>query len=477
MSEIKIPVNSEVLITQLTNMQTLKTDELSEVSLTYNTPGVILCSFPDAYTGTPPVPALSNFESSNFVIEPTTHIAEGGNPLTQVDIGSIPAGSTTLSHGGAALTKDGKLVKIKANQPWIVAAPSTPGIAPDPTINIQYQIDGSGWTPAARASVAEYPDDFALPLGAYALTDPYISKFNRNSGNIMVNVILAPATTIINYFWIDYLQIPTQETGTVVNDQNDPSMNWYSKYIDGYQIFVTAGVTPVPPAGHADTAILLGQITVNTTGIVGGTVDYSYREYSQRLANTITGNVGGLVDIPATYANDEDVTLDDHIKAKGNGTVTPTNPHGLTAGDIGVSNNTLRVIASSPDTLTLADGILLVDATAGSLVISLPVANASTNGVRFTFRRIDATINTVTIQSTDSSTIETGATTLLIPINTAVSLVYDSAIAKWWIYSLYNTGLLLGSNGVSGTFTSAGGSAKTITVVNGQITSSSPALS
>lgn len=92
------------------------------------------------------------------------------------------------------------------------------------------------------------------------------------------------------------------------------------------------------------------QFTVNfSTGVVtfnaantGASVTINYlvthtrRQYALAKSNSVGGAVS-LNDRPASYEAGSVVTLSEHINARGVGVISPTNPHGTTAADIGLS--------------------------------------------------------------------------------------------------------------------------------------------
>lgn len=83
---------------------------------------------------------------------------------------------------------------------------------------------------------------------------------------------------------------------------------------------------------------------------------------------------------------------------------------------------------------TVADGVILADASAGSITITLPAANAAAAGRAVTLRvkRKDAVAaNTVTITRAGADTLEGGTSTTLAPLNSK-DFVSDGATA-WWI--------------------------------------------
>lgn len=134
-----------------------------------------------------------------------------------------------------------------------------------------------------------------------------------------------------NYIWIDYLLVTDESVFTL---QRATNAKQFYKQDDGYYITVTTVNTP-PTA----TSVYLGSVNLSGFGVVSGsTIDMSGRSSSliREKRVKIKTPLANLSDATATYGFNQELTLDDHIKAVGSGTVTPQNPHGTTLGDIGV---------------------------------------------------------------------------------------------------------------------------------------------
>jgi hypothetical protein len=89
------------------------------------------------------------------------------------------------------------------------------------------------------------------------------------------------------------------------------------------------------------------------------------------------------------------------------------------------------------DTAQLTDQVIFIDATAGNVTVTLPLANALGAGKtqRLAFKRIDSSGNTATIQRGGSNTIEGSTTTPLAALG-GKDVVSDS-VSAWWIVSDY----------------------------------------
>ena len=73
------------------------------------------------------------------------------------------------------------------------------------------------------------------------------------------------------------------------------------------------------------------------------------------------------------------------------------------------------VFSDSPYALLATDGIILVDATAGNVVINLPIVATTLSGKQWIIKKIDVSANTVTINAVAlASTLIEGATTMVI---------------------------------------------------------------
>lgn len=92
-----------------------------------------------------------------------------------------------------------------------------------------------------------------------------------------------------------------------------------------------------------------------------------------------------------------------------------------------IFEHTTLVTKTSDYTITDADGIVIVDATTGNVMITLPTA-VGLEGRQYTVKRIDASINTVTVQGAE--TIDDAANQLLNQYN-ALTIVSDDT--EWWI--------------------------------------------
>ena len=80
--------------------------------------------------------------------------------------------------------------------------------------------------------------------------------------------------------------------------------------------------------------------------------------------------------------------------------------------------------------MTTADGVILVDATAGPVIITLPAA-AGNDGFRATIKKIDTTAHIVTIAPAGSETIDGNANLTISAPYTSIELISDGA--NWFV--------------------------------------------
>lgn len=155
----------------------------------------------------------------------------------------------------------------------------------------------------------------------------------RSTGSL--NVPLTPNSD--NYVWIDYLGTIDDSIFTL---QKISNAKQFYKQTDGYEI--TATITNTPPSVSS---VLLARVNLTGSGRVVNSIDETVRQFSKikDFRVRITTNRVDRTDVPAVYNTGEiELFLDDHIHAIGNGPVTPQNPHGLTATDIGLTATTIE---------------------------------------------------------------------------------------------------------------------------------------
>jgi len=161
--------------------------------------------------------------------------------------------------------------------------------------------------------------------------------------------------------------------------------------------------------------------------------DYVWKRWFQRLSENLgTGSTSGtFTALDFTSSNLTSIVTRNHndlASIQGGESsqyyhLTDNEHSGLTA------VNTITN-ADSPLTATSTHGTILCDATSGSITINLPATSGIT-GRRFTIKKIDASVNTITIDGNASETID-GATTKVLSAQWAhVTITNDGS--NWFI--------------------------------------------
>ena len=326
----------------------------------------------------PGVLKLPTTISSNFIIEV--------NSNDTINVGYIPANEANAPFGGVAIDKNGKTISIMSNQAYVGSEEA----------DTTFDIANSVWTP----SRADDPD-----LAGYGpMTD---FGYKRNSGNYNIPITSGK----VNYVYIKYIEIVKQNSDS---SQTVDGVNYETEYTDGYCIKVTIEeltddewilLGQVDAAGNADNSMMqLGYLN-------GSTVGAPY--YAQT----------GLYNYPTLSGSYID--LETHINALGTGIPSATNPHGISAADIGANVNNAGFTAVDTQTAS-ADGvytidsplldltvegaaqaydIVLIDATNApqnsTVAIRLPEASINTTAYKYTFRNIGESTDTVVILSSE----------------------------------------------------------------------------
>ena len=101
-----------------------------------------------------------------------------------------------------------------------------------------------------------------------------------------------------------------------------------------------------------------------------------------------------------------------------------------------IISTTRAVSATYPVALT--DEVILADATAAAFVVTLPTA-ASVPGRRITVKKIDASVNAVTVAS-GGGTIDGAVSIALTAQNWALTVI--SGGANWWVVNQVAAGIL-----------------------------------
>lgn len=98
----------------------------------------------------------------------------------------------------------------------------------------------------------------------------------------------------------------------------------------------------------------------------------------------------------------------------------------------GITDSNRTTVTASASLLTTQCGILLVDCTSGSVVLTLPISGTSTDEARYRIRRIDATYaNTLTVQRGGTDTIEGGTSSYSIGCGGELSFKMPGGDTNW----------------------------------------------
>lgn len=379
---------------------------------------------------TPGVLFLPNNISKNFAIEPSW--TSGAN--VTITIGYINSGNTNAPFGGVAVDNLGRYIIINKNEAYVA--------------NTKWD-STNGWGTAR-------PTDPDLSYTAPDNQGP-TEGYYRNSGNynipVLINNQLTGKTENINYVYIKYQQIVSVDGNTtqITSTDNITSFGAETHYVSGYQIkLVNPNYSTYNPSTDADDVlkadgwIKIGEVypesegsgnytatssTGNASIPTPGYTQYGYLNGSF-VGSPFSGLVGGGPNMIYPQSG-EYIDLSTHVNAIGTGTVSSTNPHGLTAADIGVNISAINVYAATtvvaqPGTSYSMDNPLLnlaeTDGTAQSyntifidantntsnITIRLPEANAEHASYRYTFKRIDSdNTNNVTISVRDATNVTT----------------------------------------------------------------------
>ena len=95
-----------------------------------------------------------------------------------------------------------------------------------------------------------------------------------------------------------------------------------------------------------------------------------------------------------------------------------------------ITTREVLVTKTSAYIILASDGIILCDAESASFTVTLPPA-ADNSGKKYYIKKIDGTLNTVTIDGDESDTIDTGLTAVLTTPFTSVTIASDGS--DWWI--------------------------------------------
>ena len=146
------------------------------------------------------------------------------------------------------------------------------------------------------------------------------------------------SANVQNYIKIRYLQT----SGSVQSD--DEGNSYFTRYDGGF--FIT--VNSVVPTSEE---ILLGTFTGDGSGAISGVIT------DRRLYIRPIVPASGVILDPTTKPISSWTSVEDHVNAKGSGTQTSTNPHGLTAADVGATGVQDHRIDNHVSGIIATDGV------------------------------------------------------------------------------------------------------------------------
>ena len=153
-----------------------------------------------------------------------------------------------------------------------------------------------------------------------------------------------------------------------------------------------------------------------------GTITYDESAYDLHITNSITGNNTDI--IFTTGTNGEAM----RIKGDGNVGIGTTAP--VTDLDVSGGFATNLVTKTAAYTATTSDNIILCDATSAAFTITLPAATNVT-GLRYRIKKIDSSVNAITIDGNGAETIDGAATQSLATQYDSMDIACDGA--SWYI--------------------------------------------
>jgi len=147
----------------------------------------------------------------------------------------------------------------------------------------------------------------------------------------------------VNYIYIDYLRTTSRIVFTL---QDGTNKRLFVSADDGYHIRTVSSATLVDPTTLKPTvnSIYLGYADFRSgsgTGVSNTDSRSVFKISPDQLVGT-TPNAS-KTDRTTTYTASQEVTIDEHVKVVGSGTITATNPHGLTTTDLGLSGKSTEL--------------------------------------------------------------------------------------------------------------------------------------
>lgn len=379
--------------------------------------------------------------SQNFLIE-DAGVDVSGKRL--INVGYI-GDAANAPFGGVAIDNDGRFIVINKNEAYVGWTNES----------LNYNINTLSWKSPVR------PTDPNL-----ATTDGMgpTGKYSRSSGNYNIplsfNPDIADDEENTNFIYIKYVQV-VEQTSASTQTTTD-GLNTYDSevmYKGGYAIrVINPNYLNDPDNPSTDVSsenydtilrelgyIKIGEvykdndsIKVSTSGsIIPTPTTTQYAYFNGSLVGSPFLAYTGGVEYPTITGSYIDLFT--HINALGTGNISSTNPHGISAQDIGldISGTTYHIVStevalntevynlsnalldlSNKDNYRSYDTILInaENATNGStnVTIRLPEPDAGSKDLRYTIKRIDTnsdiTVSVSTVVNDGSNYIEDNTT-------------------------------------------------------------------
>lgn len=260
------------------------------------------------------IPSILAFNSSSP--SATTDNGIGGTTLTPQSTGSqnIPVANNTTNYVwlGYLLTTDPTVFTLKEDTNERLFVKQDDG----------YQITTT--TVSTNPDITKY-----VLLGEVVTVSGAVTAIN--TANTKEAKVVGPTPIPSTPFQITLPAFPNLPA----EDENPASI---PSVTGGSGFTYTAGA---PAVGQFTVNFSTGIITFNSadTGI-SVTINYLAQHTRRPFSVTKSGRVGGVISAanrPAVYETGLVTTFTDHVNAKGSGVVSPTNPHGTSAVDIGLA--------------------------------------------------------------------------------------------------------------------------------------------
>lgn len=187
-----------------------------------------------------------------------------------------------------------------------------------------------------------YVDSAGIGIWSLTAYDPtgeriYIAP-NQNNNQLPAVSGLLPETELDGGLLIyGGYKIPAQQTFTLVINYKEVQAPPITHHVTTGQMFLTESNSSYDlylrkTNDIRENDIVLATITTDANGNLAA--DESVRTVSSVSASTVIGSISGTTSTDGGYG--EDISFEDHINSVGTGTVSTTNPHGISAADLGV---------------------------------------------------------------------------------------------------------------------------------------------